>query len=604
MSPSISDPFSLTAVELQRLLIPGTSYLPELEAAQRDLDALRHAPQTQILLAETQPLMEAIEQVPPLFYTHYRLFISKSGDREKFETPYFLRRAKLTAAVIRLFLGQADLKDVVQDYIWAICEESNWVVPAHENDIIDLFCAETGFLLAELLAVLSHTLDAEVRWRVRQEIERRIFDPYLRFHQRAIWWYKSHLNWNGVCNSSIATTFLLLEPEPGRVARALKVALAGLRVFLDAAFEKDGSSTEGVSYWHYGLINYVALSEMLRARTEGAIDLLDSDHLRNIAAFPAKMLLSGASFATFSDCDETIHFEPGIIVRLAQRTGESSVLALLAPSKPTEHNRWFPMHLRDMLWWDGQYHQPGPVDDTYLPFGGTTRLTARTSQGCSIVVAVKAGHNDENHNQNDVGSFILHADDETFLTDPGRGLYTRQYFGPERYENIFANSYGHSVPRIGGHLQSEGREFYGEFVNVDMAGPTKQVELEFARAYPIAQLTGARRQLTLDETGTVWLQDSFTFADNPVEVEGAFITWLDVEVKDATAVIRGQDYHLQLTIESPEGLHFEVEPLTEQSRANAKAGVLKRITAVLPVATDPQFQVRMEIIENRVGVNK
>ena len=44
--------------------------------------------------------------------------------------------------------------------------------------------------------------------------------------------------------------------------------------------------------------------------------------------------------------------------------------------------------------------------------------------------------------------------------------------------------------------------------------------------------------------------------------------------------------------------------MTEQSRANAKAGVLKRITAVLPVATDPQFQVRMEIIENRVGVNK
>jgi hypothetical protein len=129
-----------------------------------------------------------------------------------------------------------------------------------------------------------------------------------------------------------------------------------------------------------------------------------------------------------------------------------------------------------------------------------------------------------------------------------------------------------------------------------MAGPTKQVELEFAHAYPITQLTGAQRQLTLEEAGTVWLQDSFSFAYNPVEVEEAFMTWLDVEVKGATAIIQGQNHHLQLTIESPEGLHFEVESLTEQSRANAKPGVLKRITVTLPLATSPQFRVRLEIV--------
>jgi hypothetical protein len=596
MSSSISNPFSLTAIEWQRLLVPGTPYLPELEVAQRDLNALRRAPQTQIVLAETQPLLAKIEQIPALPYTHYRLFL-RGGDRHTFEIPYFLRRANLTAAALRLFLGQTDLKDVVQDYVWAICEESNWVLPAHETVVIDLFSAETGFLLAELLAVLGHTLDAEVRVRVRTEIESRIFDPYLRFHQRGIWWYKDHLNWNGVCNSSIAATFLLLEPEPGRVARALEVALAGLRVFLDTAFEQDGSSTEGVSYWHYGLINFVALSEMLRARTGGAVDLLDSDHLRNIAAFPAKMRLSGASFATFSDCDESIHFEPGIMTRLAQQTGEPSVLALLTPSTPTEHNRWFPMHLRRMLWWNGQYHQPAPVDDAYLPFGNIVRLTVRTPQDCPVVLAVKAGHNDENHNQNDVGSFILHANGETLLADPGRGLYTRQYFGPERYDNIFANSYGHSVPRIGGQLQREGREFYGEFVTVDLAGPAKHIELEFARAYPITQLTGARRHITLDETGAVWLQDTFSFTDNPQEIEEAFLTWLDVGIKGNSAIIHGQQHHLQLAIEAPEGLHFAVESLAEQCRANAKPGVLKRITVMLPITIDVRFRVRLKIIK-------
>ena len=143
---------------------------------------------------------------------------------------------------------------------------------------------------------------------------------------------------------------------------------------------------------------------------------------------------------------------------------------------------------------------------------------------------------------------------------------------------------------------AEGRAYYGEFVEVDVAGPTKNVELELARAYPVAQLTGARRHLMLNETGVVWLQDTFSFSDNPLPVEEAFITWLDVEARGATTIIRSQNHQLQLTIESPEGLQFEVESLTEQCQANAKPGVLKRITVTLPVTTDPQFRVRLEIV--------
>jgi len=594
MSDPISNPFALTSDELHHLLIPGIPHLLELEMAQRNLDALHRAYQTQILLTETQPLFKKIESIPALTYSDYRLF-KLSGDRKKFESPYFLRRANLTAAALRLFLGQTDLIDIVQDYVWAICEESNWVLPAHENDLIDLFSAETGFLLAELLVVLGDTLDPEIKARVRNEISRRIFDPYLRYHHRAIWWYQSGLNWNGVCNSSVAATFLLLEPEPERVARALEIALAGLRVFLDTAFEKDGSSNEGVAYWHYGLINFVALSEMLRARTEGAIDLLASDHLCKIAAFPSKMLLSGLSFATFSDCDEILRFEPGIIARMAERTGETSLFSLLRPTTPTEHNRWFPMYLRDLLWWDGQYHPMGQVGDAYLPLGGTARLTSSTSQGDPVVVAVKAGHNDENHNHNDVGSFILHAGGETLLTDPGRGLYTRQYFSPQRYENIFASSYGHSVPRIGDQLQQEGREFQGEFVNIDFAGREKQAEIEFARAYPFVKLSSARRRIILTETGTAWLQDTFSFEGDLVEVEEAFVTWLEVETNGATAIIRG-NHTLQLIIEAPEGLYFDVETLTEACLANAKDKILKRITVALPAANDLHFRMRLEMV--------
>lgn len=587
------NPFHLTAAEIQHLIVPGTPCLPELETVRHNVDALSRAPQTQAMLTQTEPLMDALTLIPFPTFTHYRSFI-RHGDRSNFEIPYFARRSKLGAAALRLFLGQLDLKDIVQDYIWAICEETNWVLPAHENGEIDLFSAETGFMLADMLNLLGDTLDVEVRSRVRAEIERRILDRYLRFC-RSYGWYQGPNNWNGVCNSSVAATFLLLEPEPGRVARALELALAGLRTFLDTAFEQDGSSTEGVAYWHYGLINFVSLAEMLRARTNGAIDLLHSDRIREIAAYPAKMLLSASQFATFSDCDDALNFNPGIIVRLMERTGEQSLASLLTPPIPAERSWRLAMWLRNILWWDGQYHEIGPLGDAYLPLGGLARLVAQLPGGAPVVLAVKAGHNAENHNHNDVGSFILHVDGETFLADPGRGLYNRQYFGPERHQNIFANSYGHSVPRIGGKLQQEGREFCGEVVSIEMAAPARRVEIEFARAYPVATLASARRQITLTPNSVVELTDTFRFSETPVEVEEALVTWLDVEVNGAMALIHGERRAVCLTIESPADARFSAERLETPCQANAKLKILKRLSFVLPAASEMQARVKMQV---------
>lgn len=603
MATRINDPFSLSLQEIQRLLAARATALPELEAARADLHKLAAAPQARWLLEETAPVMRGIASIPETRYTSYRRFMF-DGDRREYETPYFLKRSRLGAAAVRMALGEEHyegmpLRNLIHDYLWSICEESSWVVPAHENRIIDLFAAETGFALAETLHLLGNQIDAEVRVRVRTEIERRIFDPYMRFHHLNNW-YMGHNNWNGVCNSSVAATFLLLDPEPERVARALTIALAGLRVFLNTAFEADGSSTEGVSYWHYGMINFVALAEILQSRSDGAIDLLDSQHVRNVAAYPAKMQLSGSWFASFSDCGETVTFNPGIVARLAERTGERSLWNLLArPAAPKTDWR-LPMMLRNLLWWDGSQPDAAAITDAVLPVGGTARLVGQAPDGTPVVLAIKAGHNAENHNQNDVGSFIVHVDGENLLTDPGRGLYNRFYFGPQRYENVFANSYGHSVPRIGEQLQAAGREYAGELIAVETGGQRKYAEVEFARAYPVEGLNRLRRRLSIDRgsarAGTIELEDEIVFAGIPVTVEEALITWHPVEVNGATALIRGERHSLRVTIEQPEGAIFELEELEEQSRANNKPEVLKRLRFVLPRGSAVQARVRMEVV--------
>lgn len=117
-------------------------------------------------------------------------------------------------------------------------------------------------------------------------------------------------NWSGVCNSCIAATFLWLEPDAGRAAEGLALALRGLKSFCETAFEADGSSTEGVGYWQYGLVYLVNLAEMLRARTAGVIDLLASERMRRIAAYPGGMYLGSSHFIPFSDCDGLVLMEP------------------------------------------------------------------------------------------------------------------------------------------------------------------------------------------------------------------------------------------------------------------------------------------------------
>lgn len=625
-----ADPLSLDAATIQGLLDPNAALMPELEAVRADPTALRNASQTAQILAQTEELMPQIAAVPATPYTLYRLF-GRDGDRGRYEAAYFAKRRMLGAATLRLLLGiepeqivppdaqptQArggsvaaqsfssgrlpnatpyTLTDVVHDLLWSICEESNWVLPAHERGgDIDLFAAETAFMLAETLAVLGERLDGEVRRRVRIEVDRRIHEPYLR-HASSFSWYQVGHNWNGVCNGAVAASFLLLDPDRDRVAQALALAFTGLRSFFAHAFEDDGSSSEGVAYWQYGLINVVALSELLRARTHGALDLLATPRMATIAAYPAKMHLSSSQFASFSDCDEELHFHPGFITRLAERTNEPSLYHLIARPARIEGDWRLTMMLRNLLWWDGQQPDPPALSDAHLPVVGVARLVSRTSEGAPIVLALKAGHNGENHNQNDIGSIVLNIDGENLLVDPGRGLYSRAYFGPQRYENVFANSYGHSVPRIDGQLQATGKAHRGELLALDTT--TKRALLDLRGAYDVAHLRSLQRELRLDSDGTVFLRDNAEFDGQPGTLETALISWADVQLDGATARIHGQRHTLELTIEQPCDATFQLELLTDASRANAKPGVLRRITVTLPPSLNATVQIRMRALSH------
>jgi hypothetical protein len=102
VTPRITNPFTLTAPETAALLNEERTLIPELDAYRSNPAALAALPAMQVVLAQTEPLLAGIENIPHTGYTPYRFFI-KNGDRKAFETPYFLKRRAMAALALRAY---------------------------------------------------------------------------------------------------------------------------------------------------------------------------------------------------------------------------------------------------------------------------------------------------------------------------------------------------------------------------------------------------------------------------------------------------------------------------------------------------------------------
>jgi hypothetical protein len=204
--------------------------------------------------------------------------------------------------------------------------------------------------------------------------------------------------------------------------------------------------------------------------------------------------------------------------------------------------------------------------------------------GRPAVLVAKAGHNAEPHNHNDIGSFILFVDGVTLLCDPGGGLYSKDYFGSARYDNVFANSLGHSVPVIGGEAQLPGSEHKGTMT----LEPDGTAVIRFEKAYGVATLQSATRRLRLDGQGKLVLEDRFDFSGTGSPVKEVLMTWLDVETAGSFAKVKSDKG--TLTIEAP-GATWTAERLEKESRANAKQETLTRLSA--PYEAKPRVDSRV-----------
>lgn len=503
-----------------------------------------------------------------LSYSAYRKY-EETGSRKEYEAGYFNRRSRLNLfAALSLVYGEEKYLRALEDTIWAICDEFSWCVPAHldtwsrvvpirENmsgvhgrirgvgrehrTHIDLFSAETGFALSEILELLEERLSPLLVIRVRKELTERILAPFCELNSMFRWEIFTN-NWAAVCAGSIGAAALYTIEDINVLAPLLHRVHGILECFLEG-FEEDGYCAEGYSYWNYGFGFYVYFAELLKQKTSGRINLMEGEKIRNIALYSQRAYLSGGKVLCYSDAHENIQMKPGLLHKLKSIYSE-----LQLPDRKYEEKfgddhcyRWASF-IRNFVWYDDEIKAGAEQSMAHYFKNAQCFATRQVDKDKTVCFSAIGAHNGLSHNHNDVGSFILHVNGETLLADLGMGEYTAKSFGTERYDILCNGSQGHSVPIVDGEYQKAGPEYGSRIINVINTEEKDVFELDIGAAYGYEHLKALVRNFTFERTPAVrlLLTDSYTFTQKPGSIIERFITKHKPEVEmEGVLLIKG-----------------------------------------------------------------
>lgn len=517
----------------------------------------------------------------------------RTGDRQADETPFFTRRRKLCAAVLNCCAyPDAGLDDVI-DGIWLICEESTWVISAHNvNPIpgspapaecplpdirkpyIDLFSAQTGMILSLASSLLGKRLDnisPLIRKRITREIRRRILRPFMGTDD--FWWMgyrrKDLNNWTPWILSNIMIC-AVLDPMPvKKLAELLERACGMLDRWLDVLPE-DGGCDEGPGYWNMAGGSLLDCLTLLEKVTGGKMTFRDNQKIRNILRFPLAVELGNGWFANFADCDARPFISGERLETAGRMLGDAVLTAMGTRMRGTVADQLNDVpHLTRAL--DLVFHAPETPGctveqpaDVYLP-----DLQVRLVRRDGWTLACKGGHNGENHNHNDVGSFILMQDGEPAVVDAGNMVYSARTFSDERYMLWNVRADWHNLPMIGGNLQQEGREHAAREVRYTPDGLELNLEAAYGAGAGVRYL---RRTFALGA-------DGLRLTDEGELAAGQAVIWVFL-LRCKPAWENGRITAENLEIRCPEGLLFTAEekPVTDPRMARSWPGSLWRVS--------------------------
>jgi hypothetical protein len=213
----------------------------------------------------------------------------------------------------------------------------------------------------------------------------------------------------------------------------------------------------------------------------------------------------------------------------------------------------------------------GPGIRSWFDKAGILICRPPTGSASQLGVALKGGHNNEHHNHNDVGSFVVVLGDTALLLDPGGEVYTARTFSSRRYESKVLSSYGHPVPVVAGKLQRTGSQARGRIISSDFTDRTDTLVLDISSAYDVSELKKLERKFMYSRQGggSLTVTDQVAFSQ-PCDFAAALVTFSDwKKVSASSLMVYDSDKALSVDIEV-DGAEFEIKPETIDEDVSAR----------------------------------
>ena len=466
-----------------------------------------------------------MENDPPVIKFSKIHLYETTGNREIFEAVHSNYQARLHNLFLAYVITDDDKYiEPLADIIWNICDMESWSIPAHVREYLsivrrrrnlDLCSCLFAHRLAEAITYTKDKLPELVYRRAKEEITYRVIDSFADYTEKEFWWYKVTNNWASVCISGVLGCYLCLaddEKIQAQLPRMMEIADHYLE-----GFEDDGCCVEGYSYWVYGFSYFCVFAKLLYDYTNGEINYFANEKVHKIALFQQNVLINENECISFSDCPVTFkpeswlsHFLKGIYPDMQ------------LPELPDECDDNPDEHLRRTFWTNPDIPKSSITPSSHI-FHNVQWFMC---QGDGYALAAKAGHNDEFHNHNDVGSFIISKNGKVTFCDPGGGEYTFDYFGPKRYEIFITSARAHSVPIVNGELQKQGKR-EGEVLIAE----DNRFRFRMDNGYVISTLKSLVRDFECLD-GYVRLSDEYEFTEQPTSVKERFVSLLPISVTD------------------------------------------------------------------------
>jgi len=524
------------------------------------------------------------------------LDFSRTGNRTRWQRVAGLRRGRVRTLVLAECLeNKGRFIPAFEELVRVLCSERTWVMPAHDRELtnfngtsidIDLGSSALAWSLATADYLLADKLSPEIRRLIRDNLEQRILKPYRDMvlgKRKKNWWMTGTNNWNAVCLANVTGSALAVVDSP--TSRAFFVAAAEnySKNFLKG-FTDDGYCSEGLGYWNYGFGYYVMLSEMIYQATNGKVDLLQSPKAKQAATFGANIEILNGVYPAFADCSVKARPSSQLMYFVSRRFGlglrsweqedpvspSGSLYQSMMYSFPSSASRTPP----------AQTASRGPGIRSWFDQAGVLIARPGPSSSSRLAVALKGGHNQEHHNHNDVGSFVVVLGDKPLLLDPGGEVYTARTFSGRRYESNVLNSFGHPVPIIAGKLQRTGRQASGRVVRKTFTDSADTLVLDISSAYDVPELKKLTREFVYSRrgSGSLSVTDEVTFS-RPNDFGMALITFSRWKQSSPSSLI---------IYDSGEALRVDIKVTPLLSGESKKGG----------------FEIRPETIQENLSGNK